>query len=57
MKRVVKCWNALPREVVVTIPGDVLETFRCCTEEYDLVSNIGGWMVGLDDIRSPFQPW
>jgi len=42
----------------VTIPGGVLETFRCGTEGHDLVRNIGDrWMVGLDDPRGLFHPW
>jgi len=41
----------------VTIPGGVQEMFRCCTEEYGLVENIGGmWTVGLDDLRGLLQP-
>ena len=45
-------WHGLSREVVpgVTIPGGVQELWRCGTEGYALVGNIGGrWMVGQDD--------
>ena len=42
----------------VSMPGGVQETFRCCTEGYGLVGNIGGrWAVGPDDLGSLFQPW
>ena len=56
--RVVMCWNVLPREVVVIIPGGVLERFRCFIEGRGLVGNIcGSWTVGLDDLGGLFQLW
>ena len=43
--------------MIVTVPGGVQETFRCCTEGYDLVGHISDkWMIGLDDLRGLFQP-
>ena len=40
----------------VTAPGDVQETFRCCSEGHGLVGNIGDrWTVGLNDLRGLFQ--
>ena len=42
----------------VTDPAGVQEMFRCCTEGYGSVGNIGGrWMVGLEDLGGLFQPW
>jgi len=39
----------------ITIPGDVSETFRCCTEGYGFLGNIDGrCMVGLDDVVGLF---
>ena len=43
-------WAAQGGNVVI-VPGDVQETFRCCSEGRGLVRNIGGrWTVGLDDL-------
>ena len=40
-----------------TIPGDVEETFRCCTEGHSLVGNTGDrWTTGLDYLGGLFQP-
>ena len=37
-------------------PGDVQETFRCCTEGHGLMGNIGDrWTVGLDDLGGLFN--
>jgi len=41
----------------VTVPGDVQEAFRCCTEGHGLVGNIGNITVGLDDLGSLSQHW
>ena len=42
----------------VTNPGSAQEMFRCCTEGFGLVGNIGErWTVGLDDLGGLFQPW
>jgi len=41
----------------ITAPGGVQELCRCGTDRHDLVGMIGGgWMIGLDDLRSLFQP-
>jgi len=48
-------WRTCHRENSLT---SVQETFRCGTERHGLVGNISDrWMVGLDDLRSLFQPW
>ena len=42
----------------VTVPGSVQGMFRCCTEGYGLVRNIGDrWMDELNDLKGIFQPW
>ena len=41
----------------VIVLGSVQEMCRCGTYRRCLVGNIcGGWMVGLDDLGSLFQP-
>ena len=43
-ERVMRHWNRLPREVVVTIPGGVQEMCRCGTEKHGLM--VMGWWLG-----------
>ena len=41
----------------VTVPGGVLEMFRCCTEGHGLVGNTGDRRTaGLRDLGGLFQP-
>jgi len=55
-KSVVRHWAA-QEGGGVTVPGSAQETHRCGTEGCGLVGDIGDrWMVGLDDLKSLFQP-
>ena len=52
----VRHWNRLPREMVVTVPRGFQETCRYCTEGDSLVGNTGGrGIVVLDDFEGLFQ--
>lgn len=42
----------------VTDLGGVQEIFKCYSEEYDFVGNVGGrHTIGLDDLGDLFQSW
>jgi len=45
-RRVMRCWNGLPGEWLVTIPGGVQGTCRCGTEGRGSVAVLvlGGWL-------------
>lgn len=42
----------------VTVLGGVQKIFKCYSEEYDFVGNVGGrHTIGLDDLGDLFQSW
>jgi len=56
LRRVLRQWSRLPREVAVTAPGAVQATWRCGTEGMWFSGHGGdGLIVGLDDLSSLFQ--